>query len=112
MPMTFLATRNVPERFRGFIASLMVEVAPGVYIAPRMSQAVRERMWNVLLSWSSLLNAESGIVIVWRKTNQVEGLDMATIGWPKKELLPIDGQWLSRSPLRPSQIASIVSEEE
>jgi len=31
MPMTVVATRNVAPRVRGFLASVMCEVAPGVY---------------------------------------------------------------------------------
>ena len=43
MPMAMIVTRNVEARYRGFLASVMLEVAPGVYIAPDLSAAVRTR---------------------------------------------------------------------
>ena len=51
MPMTVVVTNNVPNRFRGFLASCMCEIAPGGYTAPRLTKAVRERVWAVLESW-------------------------------------------------------------
>ena len=51
MPMTVVVTRNVAPRYRGFLASVMLEIAPGVYTSPRMSRAVRERVWEVLTGW-------------------------------------------------------------
>ena len=49
--MTVVVTRNVVDRFRGFLASCMLEVAPGVYTAPRMNAAVRNRVWLVMEEW-------------------------------------------------------------
>src|SRR5271166_2557028 len=51
MTMTVVVTRNVAPRFRGFLASVMLEIAPGVYTAPRMTKAVRERVWAALGEW-------------------------------------------------------------
>ena len=31
MPMTIVVTRDVPDRYRGFLASIMPEAGPGVY---------------------------------------------------------------------------------
>ena len=45
MAMTVVVTRNVEARYRGFLASAMLEVAPGVYVAPEMSKG--ERIWSV-----------------------------------------------------------------
>ncbi|MEO0813153.1 MAG: type I-E CRISPR-associated endoribonuclease Cas2e, partial [Myxococcota bacterium] len=38
--MTVIVTRNVPMRFRGFLASCMLEIAPGVYTSPGMNRGV------------------------------------------------------------------------
>ena len=51
MPMCVIVTRDVPARFRGFLASCMLEIAPGVYTQPDMSVSVRERVWTVLSDW-------------------------------------------------------------
>ena len=38
MPMTVVVTRDVEARYRGFLASVMLEVAPGVYVSPNLSR--------------------------------------------------------------------------
>jgi len=48
MPMTVVVTRDVESRYRGFLASVMLEIAPGVYVSPNLSAGVRERIWSVL----------------------------------------------------------------
>ena len=49
--MTVVVTRDVAPRFRGFLASCMLEIGPGVYTAPRMNAGVRERVWAVMQEW-------------------------------------------------------------
>ena len=49
--MTVVVTVNVEARYRGFLASAMLEIAPGVYTAPRMTSGIRERVWDVLADW-------------------------------------------------------------
>ena len=49
--MTVIVTVNVDARYRGFLASAMLEIAPGVYTAPRMTSGIRERVWDVLADW-------------------------------------------------------------
>ena len=46
--MTVVVTVNVEGRYRGFLASAMLEIAPGVYISPQMTDGIRERVWDVL----------------------------------------------------------------
>ena len=36
--MTVVVTVNVESRYRGFLASVMLEIAPGVYTGPRMTR--------------------------------------------------------------------------
>ena len=50
MPLCIVVTRDVEMRYRGFLGSVMLELAPGVYAGPRMSKGVRERVWDVLSS--------------------------------------------------------------
>ena len=65
MPMAMVVTRNVEDRYRGFLTSVMLEVAPGMYVAPDMSAGVRTRVWGVLTDWWMYLRTGS-IVMVWR----------------------------------------------
>ncbi len=48
MALTVIVTRDVAYRFRGFLASVMLEIAAGVYISPQMTKGVRTRVWKVM----------------------------------------------------------------
>ena len=87
---TMIVTRDVEARYRGFLTSVMLEVAPGVYVSPRMSAAVRERVWNVLADWWSALGRGS-IVMVWREKHAAGDLAIETLGEPPKEIVDADG---------------------
>lgn len=93
--MTIVITRNVPERFNGFINSCMHEIAPGVYAVPKMKKSVRERIWRVMLGWEELIPEEGGVVILWRNSKAPSGLGVRILGWPKKELKEYEGIWLT-----------------
>lgn len=95
MPLTMVVTRNVEARYRGFLASVMLEVAPGVYVAPDLSAGVRTRVWDVLSAWWSALRTGS-IVLVWRDTAAVGKLSIQTLGEPPKEIVDADGVLLAR----------------
>jgi len=97
--MTVAVTRNLPGRFGGFLASCMHEVAPGVYVAPQMKKAVRERIWKVVLEWNDLIPADAGLVLFWRSRKAPSGMGVRLIGWPKKELVEHEGLWLTRGAL-------------
>ncbi len=93
--MTVAVTRNTPDRFNGFLASCMHDIAPGVYVAPRMKKSVRERVWTVMLDWSELLSSDAGVVLFWKSRTAPSGLGMRFVGWPKKELVEQEGMWLT-----------------
>jgi CRISPR-associated protein Cas2 len=62
--MTVVVTRDVEGRYRGFLGSCMLELAPGVYTAPRMTRGIRERVWRVVESWHGELG-QGSIVMTW-----------------------------------------------
>ncbi len=93
--MTVLVTVDVAARFRGFLASCMLEIAPGVYTSPRMTKAVRERVWSVLEDWFSELGG-GGIVMTWREPALAGGQGIATLGVPPRELHKAGGIFLAR----------------
>lgn len=101
MPMTVVVTRDAPPRFRGFLASCMAEIAPGVYTAPRMTAGVRERVWSVLESWW-LAYPHCGLVMTWADRTMVGGQNLRTLGVPAKDLQRHHGVFLSRRPLAKS----------
>jgi CRISPR-associated protein Cas2 len=94
--MTVIVTRDVADRFRGFLASCMLEIAPGVYTAPRMNKAVRERVWAVMEEWFNELDG-GGIVMTWRDPSMPGGQGILTLGSPRKELFEYNGIYLVRS---------------
>lgn len=94
--MTLVVTRNVPERFRGFLASCMLELAPGVYASPAMTRGVRERVWSVLCEWSGSLGDDSGVLITWPEKGQPGNQALLTLGWARKSLIEVDGIWLDQ----------------
>ena len=97
MDMAVVVTRNVPDRYRGFLASCMLEVAPGVYTSPRMSAGVRERLWDVCEQWSEALPDDAGVLLTWRDKTQPAGQGIRILGWGKSEFIEHDGMWLARS---------------
>ena len=95
MPMTVVVTRDMAPRFRGFLASVMLEIAPGVYTAPRMSAGVRERVWAVLEEWFQVLGGGS-IVMTWPDPQEPAGQAVAVLGMPPVKLVDHDGVILSK----------------
>ena len=41
MPMTVVVTRDVADRYRGFLASIMPDASPGVSVSPEPSRGVK-----------------------------------------------------------------------
>ena len=95
MSMTVVVTRNVSSRMRGFIASSMLELAPGVYSAPRLNPSVRDRIWRVLEDWFAA-EQNASIVLVWADPSVPGGQNVRVLGLPPIELLEIDGIVVSR----------------
>ncbi len=95
MPMTVVVVRDVADRYRGFLSSLMPEVAPGVLVSPDLTRGVRERAWAVLSVWWD--GAPGGsVVMTWRDDARPGRLGLLTLGLPKRELIDLDGALLVR----------------
>ena len=77
--MTVVVTVNVEARYRGFLASVMLEIAPGVYTSPNMTRGIRERIWNVLAEWYYQLG-QGSIVMTWRDPSAVGEQQIRTLG--------------------------------
>lgn len=96
MALVTIVTRDVADRFRGFLASVMLEVAPCTYVSPRMSKGVRERVWRVMTEWHTA-EPRGSIVMIWREREATGGVGLAHLGTPAKKLLEIDGMWIARA---------------
>lgn len=95
MSMTVVVTRNVSARVRGFLASVMLELAPGVYSAPRISPAVRDRIWDVLNDWFPN-EQEASIIMIWPEREIPGGQAVRTLGCPPIDFVNVDGLILAR----------------
>lgn len=98
MALTVIVTRDVAHRYRGFLASVMLEIAPGVYISPSMNAGVRTRTWNVVSEWHGQ-EPSGSVVMVWRDTTQTGSVGIETLGTPPKELVELDSLWVTRRSL-------------
>lgn len=97
MSMTVVVTRNVSARVRGFLASAMLELAPGVYSAPRISTAVRDRVWGVLEDWFPG-EQDASLIMIWQERDVPGGLAARTLGSPRIDFVNVDGLILARRP--------------
>ena len=95
MPTTVVVTRDVEQRYRGFLASVMLEIAPGVYVSPDLSTGVRERIWSVLEDWFGALG-NGAVAMIWRDSSADGGLALRYLGDPPKEICEADGILLVR----------------
>ena len=90
MPMTVIVTRDVEARYRGFLASAMLEVAPGVYVSPDLTAGVRERIWSVIRDWHQMLG-RGAMAMIWRDRDVSGGVALRHLGDPPKEICDADG---------------------
>lgn len=95
MSMTVVVTRNASARVRGFLASVMLELDPGVYTAPRLSPAVRHRILDVLEGWFPN-ERDASIVMLWQDKASAGGQAVRTLGLPPITLVEHDGVVLAR----------------
>lgn len=93
--MVTIVTRNASGRIRGFLASCACEVASGVYVAPRMNAAVRDRVWGVVSSWCNPAK-DMAVVMVYRAPEAIAGIQVHVVGEPPVDLVEVDGHILTR----------------
>lgn len=95
MALVMIVIRDVPDRFHGFLSSVMLEVSPNVFVSPRMNNGVRLRVWKVMSDWHEH-ERQGSLVMVWRDLNAVGGVGIANLGDPPRELVEANGMWLVR----------------
>ena len=91
--MTVVVTVNVEGRYRGFLASVMLEIAPGVYTSPQMTSGIRDRIWEVLMRWHQELGNGS-VVMTWRDAAAPGQQRIRNLGESPKEIVDADGVYL------------------
>lgn len=94
--MLVLITNQVPMKVRGFLAACLLEVAPGVYVHPRINAGVRERIWKIMTEWSVEFSQEAFVLALWPAPKSSGGINIRTIGIPQRTLIDYDGLVLSK----------------
>ncbi|GAB1406202.1 type I-E CRISPR-associated endoribonuclease Cas2e [Thermomonas brevis] len=95
MNLTVIIVRDVEDRYRGFLSSVMLEISPGVFTSPRMSKRVREQVWDVVSEWYGHL-ARGSIIMTWLDRDAPGGQRVMHLGEPPRELIEADGLLLVR----------------
>ena len=107
MSMTLVITREVPDRYRGFLSSVMLELVPGVYSSPRMTKGVRERIWEVMCDWAGELPSGGFVLMTWPDHTQLGGQALRTLGTPMPRLYDHEGLILVRTEATASEARSL-----
>ena len=94
--MVVIVTCDVPDRFRGFLASCMLEIAPGVYTSPGMTAGIRERVWLVMTDWFGS-SGRGSIIMTWRDKDAPSGQRLAALGQPRQDFTVYDDFVLIRT---------------
>lgn len=77
---------------------MMPELAAGVYVAPDLTRAVRERIWTVLSEWWDAVPGGS-ILMAFPDKESAGRLGIYTLGIPPVKLADLDGL---RAAVRPT----------
>ena len=93
--MTVVVTVNVEARYRGFLASVMLEIAPGVYTSPRMTSGIRDRIWDVLSRWY-YDSSRGALVMTWSDSTADGEQQIRLLGEAPKTIVDADGVYLVR----------------
>ena len=96
MPMTVVITVNVPMKYRGFLASCMLEIAPGVYSHPKMTAGIRTRVWDVLKKWFYEQIISGSVLMIWADSSMPGGQGVLCLGLPQRVFVTCGGVLLSR----------------
>ena len=90
MSLTLIVTRDVAARYRGFLASVMPELAPGVYVSTDITTGVRDRVWAVADAWWN--EAPGGSIVMAYPDKLAPGrLGVRVLGIPPVRLVDVDG---------------------
>jgi CRISPR-associated protein Cas2 len=86
----------------------MLEIAPGVYTAPQMTRAVRQRVWEVCREWHAELR-EGAIVMTWHDEACPGSQGVLILGDPPKELCDHEGVLLAKGDV-PTELVDVDEE--
>lgn len=93
--LTIIITRDVDNRFRGLLRSVMLEVSAGIYVSAQLNREARNRLWNVIERWHQVLQCGS-VTMIWRDTRSSGDIGVKIVGVSSRDLYDADGILLTR----------------
>ena len=83
-----------------------LEIASGVYTAPRLTPAVRDRIWAVLEKWR-VGERDDSVVMTWPDAASPGGQNIRALGEAPIVLTEVDSVVLARRPLSERELCSL-----
>ena len=93
MSLTVVITRDVEDRYRGLLASMMLEAAPGVYVSRSLNARSRESLWKIVVDWHATLQRGSATML-FADAKEDGGIAVRNVGAPARRAVRIDGALL------------------
>ena len=93
MSLTVLITRDVEDRYRGFLSSAMLEAAAGVYVSKSLTPRARDKVWAVVTDWHANLGRGS-LTLLYPDASADGGIAVKILGGPTRRPVQIDGALL------------------
>ncbi|MFT7721624.1 MAG: type I-E CRISPR-associated endoribonuclease Cas2e [Roseateles sp.] len=90
MTLTVLITRDVEDRYRGFLASALLELSPGVYASPHLGAKAREQIWKVVSDWHAQLQRGS-LTLLYPDRQADGGLHVRQLGTSPRHPVRLEG---------------------
>ena len=95
MTVLLAVISNVEDRYRGFLSSHGLEVAPSVFFMPVISSGVRDRVIDVVRSWHEELGNGS-ILFAYPKSGGPGAMCFVWLGRERRDLVEHEGLLLLR----------------
>ncbi len=93
MSLTVVITRDVEDRYRGLLASTMLEAAAGVYVSRSLNARARDDLWAAMVDWHAMLRRGS-ITMLFSDSKEDGGIAVRNAGVAARRAVRIDGALL------------------
>lgn len=90
MSFTVVITRDVEDRFRGYLASAMLEASAGVYVSDRLTPRSRDALWATMSRWHAQLG-RGVLQMLYADAKAEGGIVVRSLGTPARQAIRLDG---------------------
>lgn len=89
--MLVLVLESAPPKVVGYCSSWALQVATGVYVA-NLPKLQRESIWQQISDWAT---PETRATMVWSSYTSEQGLQVLSIGHPRRRVIEREGLLIS-----------------